>query len=103
MAGVAFDLSRPAFVALDDHAVGIAAEADGGCIRQGFTRNSLLRRLDARYDLVLRQDSATCEASDGKRGTHESQELPAVQLEKAGAMREFIVDVLLELIRPGEL
>ncbi len=103
--GVALDLRRPALVALDEKARGVAAERRGGREEERPARDDLLGLLHVGDDSLARLLDAGREAREGERGGGELEEAaPADALVPLGSVPgKFAPQHLGELGRAGIL
>ena len=106
MIGIAFDLGRTAFVALDDEPGGDAAERHRRREEERTAGDFLFRLADVRNDQFIRLRGARrVDAGERQRRAHQLQERAAADRVDplGGVFRKFAVEVLLKLGRLGEL
>jgi hypothetical protein len=105
MVGVPFHLGGPAHVALDEHALGVAAVDDRGGEEERPAGDHVLGRHHVGDDLLLGLPRAPGEPREGQRSPHHLQEAAAALgvVEGAGLLGELAVQELQELRRAGQL
>ena len=106
MLGIAFDLGRPAHVALDEQTGRDAAQRHRGGEEERLAGDDLLRSPHIGHDLFGRLARARAEAGQRQRSAHQLQEFAAAGLvvfPLRRLPREFAEQEILESFRFGKL
>src|SRR3954470_14815297 len=99
MVGISFDLRRASHVALDEHAMRVAADWHRGGEENRLARDQILRLPNVRDDL-LRGTIASRQTAERHRGAHELHEIAPVDatLQRQRAGGELRLHDLLEIL-----
>jgi len=104
MLGVAFNLRRPAFVALDEKSYSRSSERHRRRVEQGLPRDNFLRLPYVGHDGFIWLPGTGAHAGEGQGGSHELEEAsPTHRIEPLRCvLRELAMQELLEFGRFGD-